>query len=116
MTFFRCPNDGNFGNARCSGTPEFDGSFIPTKEGRDIQALFTNARCKLDNTTCGKYLKIEDVIDLNAPWLNKPTFKETIVTPAGEKKIVIEGTNLNKKKSKSKIEEEKETKQTSMFA
>lgn len=116
MTFFRCPNDGNFGNARCSGEPQWTGEFIPTDEKRDIQALFTNATCKLNKETCGKYIKLEDIVDLNAPWLNKPTFKETIVTPIGEKKIVIEGTNLNKKKSKSKIEEEKETKQTSMFA
>ena len=88
--FYRCTHN-NFGNCRCNGEPEW------IDEGKEIKSgmLVTQDRnCKLNPETCGRIVKIEEIIDLKASWLEKPTYIETI-TP------VINKTNSEQKKPKS---------------
>jgi len=108
MTFYRCPNDNGFGNARCAKTPQW------TKEVGENEPLFTDALCELDKETCGNYQKIEEVVDLKAPWLEKPNFVETTTTKAGTETKVGKGEKPKVKSAKVK-KLEAEMAQKSMF-
>lgn len=86
----------------CIPQPEWD------KEPFESDGSFGGGNCKLDPKTCGRMKRIEDLVDLNAPWFVKPTLIETVIPIKKEEKEVS-------KKSKKQIEVEKENLQKSMF-
>ncbi len=103
MTINRCLNDKGFGNAKCAETPDYS-------EQQKEDSIFTDAVCKLDKETCGKYVKLEDYTDLKAPWLEHANFVETLIPTKSEEKV-----NGGKSKSAKTKKSEAEIQQGSMF-
>ena len=101
MPYFRCAKQ-IFGNSRCSGIPEWD------KEPNYNNELYGNGTCKLNPETCGRLVRIEEVVDLKVPWLEKPNFVEQIIPLANnEKKINLDSIPGKPKSKKEKLLEQK---------
>lgn len=98
--FFRCTHD-NFGNSRCNGEPDW------VDDGKEIisgQLITQDRQCKLNPETCGRLLHIEEVVNLKASWLEKPTFVENII-PIKSNNENKDGSKVLSKKAK-KLESE----------
>jgi hypothetical protein len=101
MVFYRCQHEIKFGNSRCQGEPEFDREEYGIKVG-----------CKLTPDRCGKLIRIEEAVDLTAPWLQVKDIEE--VKPK-DTKSKEKGKEETKGKTKSAKKLEGEIAQKSMF-
>ena len=98
MTFYRCQHEQIFGNSRCQDEPQWEGKKDNFSFG-----------CKLTPEKCGKLIRIEEAVDLTAPWLLNPEVTETI-TPKKE-----DSESKGKSKTKGAKKLEGEIAQKSMF-
>jgi len=107
MVFYRCPHEAIFGNSRCQGEPDWI-----TKPELVNEMIPPSAQCKLNPETCGKLIRIEEAVDLTAPWLQD---KEVIEEGKPKEKSKEKGKEETKGKTKAAKKLEGEIAQKSMF-
>ena len=98
MVFYRCPHEAIFGNSRCQDEPVW-----VTKPELVNEMVPPSAQCKLNSDKCGKLIRIEEAVDLTAPWLLKPEVVETVTPKDAESKEKGKGKSKGAKKLEGEI-------------
>lgn len=115
MVFYHCPHDEGFGNSRCQGEPDWkvnEDRQVPIGTGKEFMTVHIQEGCKLTPDKCGKLIRLEEAVDLTAPWLQD---KEVIEEGKPKEKSKEKGKEETKSKTKAAKKLEGEIAQKSMF-